>query len=90
MELNTRVTQNSNIDATDINGDKVMMDLEKGKYFAMNTISSKIWDIIYKPTTIKEIVDKLRSEYEVEENHCINSVITFIEKLKKLGLVEIL
>ena len=37
IELNNIVSRREDIDTTDLNGDIVMMDLEKGKYFSLNS-----------------------------------------------------
>lgn len=43
MDVNTKVCQSREIDSTDLNGEKVMMNLDKGKYFALNLVGSRIW-----------------------------------------------
>ena len=38
LNLDSIVSYREDIDTTDIDGDKVMMDLEKGQYFALNSV----------------------------------------------------
>ena len=42
INLDSIVSYRQDIDTTDIDGDKVMMDLEKGQYFALNSVASRI------------------------------------------------
>lgn len=87
--LNAKVVQNKDIDASDIDGDKVMMNLERGMYFSLNSVGSKIWDIIENPTTIDEIVKTLLNEYDITEEKCKEAVVSFLKGLEVNGLIEI-
>lgn len=89
MELKTIVSQNTDIDATDLNGEKVMMNLNKGKYFALNGVGSRIWDIIHEPIEVEKVINILLQEYEIEYESCSNSVFEFLGKLKDDELISI-
>lgn len=89
IELNNIITKNYDIDDTELDGEKVMMNIEKGKYFMINEVGSSIWDYIEEPTSVNDIIKKLCSEYEVEEVICKNSVLNFLTELNKVGLIVI-
>lgn len=89
MDLNIKVRQSKEIDATDLNGEKVMMNLDLGKYFALNSIGSRIWDIIEDEIYVKDIVDTLLNEYDVDEKKCQESVIKYLGILKNENLIEV-
>ena len=65
INLDSVVSYRQDIDTTDIDGDKVMMDLEKGQYFALNSVASRIWEEIQTPVKVSEVVDTLLSEYDI-------------------------
>ena len=87
--LNAKIVQNKEIDATDIDGDKVMMNLEKGMYFSLNSVGSRIWDIIENPTTADEIIKILLNEYDIAEEKCREAVVSFLKGLEVNGLITI-
>ena len=87
--LDTKVCQSKDIDATDLEGEKVMMNLELGKYFALNPVGSRIWDLIEKEVYIRDIVDKLLNEYNVERKQCEDSVISYLERLNNDNLIKV-
>jgi hypothetical protein len=89
INLNTVIGQSEDIDTTDLNGDKVMMNLQKGKYFALNDVGSRIWDIISRSVTVKDIINMLLKEYEVDAAVCEKTVMSFLEKLKDAELISI-
>ena len=87
--LNSKIVQNKEIDASDIDGDKVMMNLEKGMYFSLNSVGSRIWDIIENPTTADEIIKILLNEYDIAEEKCREAVVSFLKGLEVNGLITI-
>ena len=89
INLDTIINKNLEIDDTDLDGEKVMMNLDKGEYFMMNEVGSRIWEIINEPMNVKSIVDALRSEYEVDEETCKDTVIEFLGRLNNANLISI-
>ncbi len=65
----------------------VMMDLEQGKYFSLNSIATRIWDLLEREMTLAELCTLLREEYEVEEAQCLVEVREHLEEMAGLGLV---
>ena len=89
INLNTIINKNLEIDDTDLDGEKVMMNLDKGEYFMMNEVGSRIWEIISEPVNVKGIIDTLCSEYEVDEETCKDTVVEFLRKLNNADLISI-
>lgn len=89
INLDTIINKNLEIDDTDLDGEKVMMNLDKGEYFMMNEVGSRIWEIISEPINVKEIISTLRNEYEVDEETCKDTVIEFLGRLDNADLISI-
>ena len=89
INLNTIINKNLEIDDTDLDGEKVMMNLDKGEYFMMNEVGSRIWEIISEPINVEEIINTLRNEYEVDEETCKDTVIEFLGRLDHADLISI-
>ena len=89
INLNTVVSHRQDIDTTDLNGDKVMMDLEKGRYFSLNSVGSRIWELIEEPIEINKVVDTLLTEYEIDQNTCEESVLDFVKGLNESEIISI-
>ena len=89
INLETVINKNLEIDDTDLDGEKVMMNLDKGEYFMMNEVGSRIWEIISEPINVKEIISTLRNEYEVDEETCKDTVIEFLGRLDNADLIRI-
>lgn len=89
MQLETIVERNQEIDASDLDGEKVMMDMDRGNYFMLNPIGSRIWDLINKPISVRRLVSLLREEYDVSEDECLEGVKDFLHELHHSNLLNI-
>lgn len=86
---NSVILKDFSIDDTDLDGEKIMMNLDKGEYFMMNEVGSKIWDIISESISVKSIIDTLLEEFEVEREVCEKEVIEFLECLNRAELISV-
>lgn len=80
-------TQNKDIIGSPIDDEMVMMDVDKGSYFGLNSMGSEIWNSIEEPKTIQELVDELIKEYEISEDECKTEVTKFIDALVDVNLI---
>lgn len=87
ININNVVSRRNDIDTTDLNGEIVMMDLEKGRYFSLNGVGSRIWEIIEKPIEVNKLVESLLEEYDVNRNECEENVLEFLGKLNDANIV---
>ncbi|MBM7651873.1 lasso peptide biosynthesis PqqD family chaperone [Neobacillus cucumis] len=74
---------------SDMDGEKVMMSVQKGKYFNLGVIGGVIWDNIKSPISAIEIIDRLTTEYDVERKECEEQVLSFLDHLLEEELIEI-
>jgi len=89
ISINTIVSHRKDIDTTDLNGDLVMMDLEEGRYFSLNSVGSRIWQLIEKPIEVNKVIDSLLEEYDTNRNECEENVLEFLEKLNDSKIISI-
>lgn len=89
INMDMIVSQKKDIDTTDIDGEKAMMNLEKGQYFMLNGVGSRIWDIICKPISVKEIVSELMKEYDIDIITCEQKTLEFLRGLSNAEVISI-
>lgn len=90
IDINTVVSHRKDIDTTDLNGDIVMMDLDKGRYFSLNSVGSRIWELIEEPVQINKVVESLLEEYDITKNECEENVLEFLNKLNESQIISVL
>jgi len=75
--------------SNEIEGELVMMNLKSGKYFGLNLISTRIWELIEKPVSLQQLVSQMSDEYKVTQEKCEEEVSEFILQLKDLKMVKV-
>jgi len=89
VNLRTALRRNPNQLFSNIDGEIVMLSIENGEYYSLDSIGSCIWNLLDKPLTFRQIVNNLLEEYEVNEETCINDTQPFLEEFLSKGLIEI-
>lgn len=74
---------------SDMDGEKVMLSVHKGKYYNLGELGGEIWELMKEPITIHELVTKLQSQYDIAQTECEEQVTDFINQLLEQGLVKI-
>lgn len=72
----------------DLNGETVILSLENGKYYGINSVGSRIWQLLENFTTLRQIEAIILSEYAVSGEVCRQEVKAFLELMLAEGLVE--
>ncbi|MCK5679644.1 lasso peptide biosynthesis PqqD family chaperone [bacterium] len=83
------IARNRELVSSDIDGEVVMMSIENGKYYGLDLIGSRIWELIEKPLPVSDLIDQLLLEFKVERETCEKDVIYFLQKLDDDNMLEI-
>lgn len=65
----------------------IMMSVRKGRYYGLNEVGSRIWELLEHSTTEAEVAGKVLAEYEVAPEICANEVREFLTRLRERGLL---
>lgn len=86
----TKIIQNQRIVSSELDGEIVMMSIEKGRYYRFDSVGSTIWSMTKNEVKVTEVVKNLIELYDVTYQKCEQEVIEFLEKLQKDELVNVL
>lgn len=89
MNKETKIKLIKKINVTDMAGDKVMIDFESGKYFLLKGTAVDIWDNIQSETTVGDLVNKLLSIYDVDEETCLLGTAKFLAQLEEANFISL-
>ncbi len=87
MDKDKKIKLIKDINVTELDGEKVMVDFESGKYFIIKGCGNDIWDMLSEEISPNEIVDKLLTEYNVSREECEQSVLSFLEKMELYNFI---
>ncbi|GEM_PF-398266 len=73
----------------DLNGEAVILNLKNGKYYGLNGVGSRIWDLVQTPISSSEIESVIFLEYDVAVELCQRQVSEFLKQMLSEELIEI-
>ncbi|WP_458352143.1 lasso peptide biosynthesis PqqD family chaperone [Peribacillus frigoritolerans] len=87
LSKNNVITQNQGNIVSNMDGELVMLSIEKGNYYNLGVLGGEIWSLIEKPIKISDLLDKLISQYDVSQQECEEEVLSFLSDLYNEGLI---
>lgn len=88
IPFNCRIVQGKENIVSDMDGEKVMMNITNGNYYNLGKVGGRIWSLIGNPISAAELVTLLMSEYDVEQTVCEDQVISFLKHLSEEKLID--
>jgi hypothetical protein len=90
LSLDSRVTAAPSQVSCDLGGEAVILNTDKGVYYGLNPVGSRIWSLVQEPTTLRETRDVILREYDVEPALCEADMLALIQTLADEGLVQVI
>lgn len=87
INLNTTIQRNKEILASDLDGEKVMMSIEKGEYYGLGKTGTFIWNNIEESIKIAELIKLIIENYNVDKKQCFEDIAPFIKDLIEKELI---
>lgn len=87
--LDSVVVQKVGLDATNMDGEIVMMDINRGKYYCFNEVGSRVWALIEKEISVEKLISTLLNEFEVDKKVCEDTVLNFLNGICKEELITV-
>ena len=74
----------------DLKGEAVLLNLETGVYFGLDSVGSRIWNLIQEHESLEKVLGILLEEYEVEKARCQKDLLEISAQMNEKGIIEIL
>ncbi len=88
LSLDSRIQRSSEPMQAELDNELVMMSVERGSYYGLDPVGSKIWELLEEPMTVRELIDKLLEIYEVDPATCEKETLEFLASMEKEQLLE--
>ena len=65
----------------------VLLDVDRGLCFSLNSVGLKIWEFLKEGCNADQIAEKLQRTYSIPYEQALTDVRTFLEQLQSSGLL---
>jgi len=83
------VQRRAGITCSELDGETVMMSLERGAYYGLGAVGSRVWELMSQPIKVGDIAALLCGEFQGDAGAIENDICSFIEKLHREDLIQI-
>ena len=87
--MKEKYIQNKKIIQSKIGEEVVMMDMDSGFYFGLNSVASEIWAKLEHEITFEALIEELLKEYAVEKTLCEHDTKELLEQLREKNIIRI-
>ncbi len=87
LSLQSIISRNPELVSSQIDSERVMMNIQTGEYFGLDAVGNRIWELIEKPIQINKLIEILLDEFDVPKNQCETDTLEFIKQLSDKQLV---
>jgi hypothetical protein len=87
--LDTTLSRNGDILHASVGMEEtVMMSVTAGRYYGLNAVAARIWELLETQRTIAQLCAQICEEFEVDAQTCEAEVLKFVQDLINNGLVH--
>ncbi len=84
----TVVQRSDHLLTSDVDNETVMMDIDRGDYFGLNEVGSRIWKLSQNPISVNDLCTELEKEYGVTSEQCEADVKLFLAELVEQNFIR--
>lgn len=89
MDGNMMIARSAELVETEIDGEMVALDVERGTCLGFNATASRVWALIERPTSLSALLARLGEEFDVEAAECARDVEALLDSFSEQGLVRL-
>lgn len=82
------IVVSDSVATADLGGESVLLDPASGRYFGLNEVGTRIFELLSEPRSVDDLVSVLVEEYEVSSSQLRSDVEQFVGEMMSRGLVE--
>ena len=89
ITLESVVRRAREVVANPVDNELVMMDIERGAYYALNAIGADIWERLAEPIQVADLCAQLQQEYNMALADCEADVLALLNDMATHGLLHV-
>ena len=74
--------------AANLGDEAVLLDANSGRYYGLNELGARIFELIRTPSLVADVKSTLLQEYKVEESQLEADLLSFLREMEERKLIE--
>jgi hypothetical protein len=83
-----RFIQNKAIVQSKIGEEVVMLDMDSGFYFGLNSVASVIWGLLANEISFEALIDQLMAQFDVERSLCEADTKELLDQMVEKNIIR--
>lgn len=83
-----RFIQNKSIVQSKIGEEVVMLDMDSGFYFGLNSVASVIWGLLADEIGFETLIDQLMAQFDVERSICEVDTQELLDQMLEKNIIR--
>ncbi len=89
ITLTSVVKRNPDLLFSKMDNEVVMLSTENSEYYGLNSVGSRIWEMMEQPVNVDKIIGKLLKEYDVERQQAETDILLLMAELKSKKILHL-
>lgn len=75
--------------STELGTETVILGVEAGRYFGLEGVGARVWELLQTPVSVDALCEQLHSEFEVTRLQLQHDVLELLAALSQKGLIDV-
>jgi len=89
VDFSSRVVVPEPVLMQELDGEAVLLHLDAGKYFGLDLVGTRMWQLLASSSTIQSAFDQLLQEYDVDADRLRLDLERMVTELSEKRLIEL-
>jgi hypothetical protein len=85
----TLISRSPNVLTAEVDGEVLMLSIERGRYFCLNDVGSDIWRQLDAPCSFAELIDRLTADYDATRATIAEDVQALLSRMVAEDIVRL-
>jgi hypothetical protein len=87
--IETRISIPNDVLFQNLDGEAVLLNLQSGKYFGLDPVGTRVWNLLVEYGTLPTTYQTLLEEYEVDAERLQSDLLALVDQLNAHGLIRL-
>ena len=89
ISLATRVKLSDDVLFQELQGEAVLLDLKTGVYFGLDSVGTRIWQLLGEKETLSDVAASICQEFDVTPDLCAQDLVALVDRLREQALLTV-